>query len=276
MPPKPATSPRHVQSLVATVTAVYEANINPSKATGMSKYMRGLFPYLGLATPLRRGLDKKEIWASYLKDKTNPPSLSEEDNKALVHALWDRPQREYQYFVMDHIDKAIHNMSSGFISTLQFTIATKSWWDTVDMIASKHVGPLVSRYPESLLPVMDEWIQHENLWVRRTAILHQLNYKDKTDKHRLFRYCEAQMHDTDFFIRKAIGWSLRQYARVNAEDVRQFVGKNKDSLSTLSIREALKHIGPPKGMNVEGLKKGKRKKACEQEESEEESEGSRR
>ena len=89
---------------------------------------------------------------------------------------------------------------------------------------------------------MEEWIKHENMWLRRVAILHQLFYKDKTNQERLFQFCISCASEEEFFIRKAIGWALRQYGRTNPKDVKNFVEKNKESLSNLSIREALKHI----------------------------------
>lgn len=96
--------------------------------------------------------------------------------------------------------------------------------------------------PEWTLPVMDKWIEDDNIWLRRSAILHQLQFKEKTDSERLFRYCLSRAHDKEFFIMKAIGWALRQYARCNPEAVRHFVKENEKRLSRLSIKEAMKHI----------------------------------
>lgn len=112
------------------------------------------------------------------------------------------------------------------------------------MLASNSVGPLVVAFPDHMLPLMDEWIKDDNLWVRRSAILHQLKYGTSTDTERLFRYCTTCMHETDFFARKAIGWALRSYARHDALAVQQFVHDNQEHLSPLSVREALKHVGP--------------------------------
>ena len=120
-------------------------------------------------------------------------------------------------------------------------ITTKSWWDTVDTIASHMTGAMVFNYPETAT-IMDEWIDHENMWIRRTAILHQLNFKDRTDPKRLFDYCKKRMNEPDFFIRKAIGWALRQYSYVDASAVIQFVKTYESELSTLSKSEALKAL----------------------------------
>jgi 3-methyladenine DNA glycosylase AlkD len=102
-------------------------------------------------------------------------------------------------------------------------------------------GTIVFNYPETVT-IMDEWINHENMWIRRTAILHQLNFKDRTDLKRLFDYCKKRMNEPDFFIRKAIGWALRQYSYVDASAVIQFVKTYKSELSPLSKSEALKAL----------------------------------
>ena len=119
-------------------------------------------------------------------------------------------------------------------------IVTKSWWDTVDALAAHVVGVMVARQPV-LLSTMDEWVVSDELWLIRTAILHQLRYKSQTDTERLFRYCAQHAGHKDFFIRKAIGWALREYARTDPDAVRRFV-KTQSALSGLSVREALKHL----------------------------------
>ena len=101
---------------------------------------------------------------------------------------------------------------------------------------------MVYQRPEWGLPIMDEWIAHNYMWLRRVAILHQLTRKNDTNKDRLFRYCLNCAHEEEFFIRKAIGWALRDYARFNGKDVKEFVLRNKDVLSPLSVKEAMKHI----------------------------------
>jgi 3-methyladenine DNA glycosylase AlkD len=103
------------------------------------------------------------------------------------------------------------------------------------------VGPLVARHP-ALVATMDAWVGEENLWLARTAILHQLRYGGGTDADRLFRYCLAQSAHRDFFIRKAIGWALREYAKTDPVAVTSFVRSHESQLSPLSVREALKNI----------------------------------
>jgi 3-methyladenine DNA glycosylase AlkD len=113
---------------------------------------------------------------------------------------------------------------------------TKSWWDTVDVLASRVVGPVAER------PIIESWLTSGDLWLERTAILHQLGYGERTDADFLFRSCLTHAASTEFFLRKAIGWALRQYARVDPAAVRGFVAAHADELSGLSRREALKHL----------------------------------
>ena len=120
-------------------------------------------------------------------------------------------------------------------------ITSKSWWDTVDSLAGHTVGVLVAQHPE-LASTMDEWISSEDIWLARTAILHQLGYKAKTDRDRLFAYCLRRAADREFFIRKAIGWALREYSKTDAKAVHAFVRTNAGTLSSLSSKEALKWL----------------------------------
>ena len=130
--------------------------------------------------------------------------------------------------------------SSEFVDVLREVATNKSWWDTVDGIAPC-VGELVRQDP-SLAATMDLWIGDQDMWLRRIAILYQLRYKAATDADRLFSYCELRGHETEFFIRKAIGWALREYAKTDPAAVRGFVACNETILSGLSKREALKNL----------------------------------
>jgi 3-methyladenine DNA glycosylase AlkD len=174
----------------------------------MSAYMRNLFPFLGIPTPLRRRITRDAL-AGLL-----PPN--EADLTATVEALWALDEREYQYAACDLLSRFQTVCTAAFLPEAALLITTKSWWDTVDGIATNVVGPLVSRHPD-LTVKMDRWIAGDNLWLARTALLYQLHYKANTDAARLFRYCEARARDTDFFIRKAIGWALREYSKTEID-----------------------------------------------------------
>ncbi len=130
--------------------------------------------------------------------------------------------------------------SPRLLSTLRYLVTHRSWWDTVDTLAQS-VGALVLTNPE-LWRDMDEWIDDEDFWVARVALIHQLGFGASTDAARLFSYCARRADDDEFFIRKAIGWALRKYARTDPDGVRAFVAAH-DELSALSRREALRRIG---------------------------------
>jgi 3-methyladenine DNA glycosylase AlkD len=213
--------------------AAFAAAADPERATAMAAYMRNRYAFVGLPAPVHRRLTREAL--------AGLPKPSEADVIALTAACWAEAQREYQYTACDYAIAHVRRVGPGFIGHARTLVVTKSWWDTVDALASRVVGPLVFAHP-SLVSVMDEWIAADDIWLARTAILHQLGHGADTDADRLFRYCAARAADTDFFLRKAIGWALRQYSKTDAAAVRRFVADNDGSLSPLSQREALKWL----------------------------------
>jgi 3-methyladenine DNA glycosylase AlkD len=135
-------------------------------------------------------------------------------------------------------------------------VTTGAWWDVVDNIAGNRVGPILRSSPGIVTPVVRSWAVDDDLWVRRTAILCQLGSKAATDTellaHVLERNLEDSHHGREFFIRKAVGWALRQHARVDPGWVLDFVAAHDDRLSGLSRREALKHVAPAAARSREG------------------------
>jgi 3-methyladenine DNA glycosylase AlkD len=214
---------------------------NATDAASMKKYMRDKFDFYGLKSPLRREV-MKEVFAG--KDK----GLSTKEVKEFAQILWGKPQRELQHIAMEFLEKHKKELcknETDFEENIEFfkmLVTSKSWWDTVDMLAYKLVGYLVQTHPTKGKPVMQEWISCDDMWLRRTAILHQLCRKESTDENMLFQFCLARCHEKEFFIRKAIGWSLRDYARTKPNKVKKFLQQHKDSLSQLSFNEAAKHL----------------------------------
>lgn len=192
--------------------------------------MRNLFPFLGIPSPQRSALTRSAL------ESLARPTSSELSEAAT--ALWNRAEREYQYAALDLISRNVKRCDRSFFETLYALVTTKSWWDTVDALAANALGPLLRNDP-ALLPEMDRWIVDENIWLARSAILFQLRYRAATDPDRLFRYCLLRAHDNDFFLRKAIGWALREYSKADAVAVRRFVADHEGRLSGLSRREAL-------------------------------------
>ncbi len=209
------------------------AAADPARAAAMTAYLRDQFTFAGVPAPALRALTR-EVLAGL-------PPPDEADLRAVVTGAWQRPHREYQYFACAYLRKHLAVPSPAFLADARTLITTKPWWDTVDALATRVVGRLVRRHPV-LLGEMDAWSGAGDIWLIRTAILFQLHYGDETDTERLFGYCTRQAGHPDFFIRKAIGWALRQHARTDPEAVRGFLTDHRTRLSPLSLREAAKHL----------------------------------
>ncbi len=218
---------------IADLRAALVAVANPDKAPEMAAYTKHRFSYLGCSAGERRKASKPILNAAKMME---PDQLL-----GLVDELWAETEREFHYVGMDAIRAGAKNLRATDLARVRSFIEATPWWDTVDSLAVHTIGTVVSKHPE-LVQEMDEWIESEDMWIARTAILHQLMYKERTDTNRLFTYCTMHMESNEFFLRKAIGWALRQYARTDPEAVRAFVSNNEDSLSGLSKREALKNI----------------------------------
>lgn len=210
-----------------------EPHADPLKAAPMKKYMRDQFEYLGIKSPQMTKLHKE-----FIAERGLPP-LTELDE--IVRDLWGLPQREFQYLALGLIGGFEKKVDEDFITTLEYLITTKSWWDTVDTIAGHPVGTMFKRFPAVKKTYLKKWRKSENFWLRRTTLLFQLGYKEDTDFELLCDLVRENLGSDEFFINKAIGWALRQYAHTNPEPVRKFVKATKE-LSPLSRREALKNI----------------------------------
>ncbi|WP_425457443.1 DNA alkylation repair protein [Bacillus marasmi] len=214
------------------VKTTLEQHRNPENAIPMANYMKNLFPYLGIKTPERRKLTR-EIF--------NKIGIKKEPfDEAFVLGLWELPEREYQYLALDYLAKSVKKLNKQHIGLIQTLITTKSWWDTVDLLAANIAGPVVAEAKELIPEVVDGWAHHENMWLRRSAILIQLKYKQETDADLLYRYIVANADSQEFFIQKAIGWALREYSKTNPDSVKQFI--NSHTLKPLSVREGSKYI----------------------------------
>ncbi len=212
---------------------VFSSHRDPCRAEGMSAYMKHRFPFLGISSPERRRLAQIAL--------AGMPRPQERDLAEFAHSCWRRPEREYQYAAIDQLRKATKRLPEDFLTELRWMIVTKPWWDSCDPLSSTVVGGIVKRFPASAA-MMEEWIRDEDLWLRRAALLHQLKWRETCDQDRLFRFCLSAMEEKDFFIRKAIGWALRQHARVAPEPVIRFLTTNRSRMSGLSFREAAKHL----------------------------------
>src|SRR6266496_1618745 len=217
---------------VDSLKTLFEQNADPAQAAPMKKYMRGQFEYLGIKTPQNVAL-QKDFFAEH-----GFPKLS--DLEIVLRDLWSLPQREFQYVAVGLLGRFNKEIPAKFIKTIEYLIITKSWWDTVDSIAGGTVGVHFRRFPEVREKYLATWRASDNFWLRRTIILFQLNYKKETDFALLSEIICENLNSKEFFINKAIGWSLRQYARVDANAVKKFV--KTTPLHPLSWREAMKHL----------------------------------
>lgn len=198
------------------------------RAEDMRAYMKGIAPFFGVPAPARRAA-------------TKPLGLPpDHELVAACRTLMLRPERELHYVATEALVKRARHLPPSLLDDLAWFIRTTSWWDTVDTLAHA-VGAQVLAHPQ-LVPRMDEWICDADIWIARAAILHQLGFKQRTDPERLFRLCLVRAHETEFFLRKAIGWALRDYAWSEPEAVRSFLHEHGHELSALSRREAGKHL----------------------------------
>jgi 3-methyladenine DNA glycosylase AlkD len=205
---------------------------NEGNATFMKAYMRDQYEFYGIQSGPRRDALKA------LFSKQHVPNLDELAD--IVDELWSLPQREYQLVAVDLLIKKKKMLPEYYLHHAERWITTKSWWDTVDMLATHIVASLFQRYPDEAIAVINHWRKSDNIWLRRTAILYQLKFKQNTDQTLLFAIIGENQSDKEFFIQKAIGWSLREYSKTNAAAVTQFI--HAQGIEGLAKREGLKWL----------------------------------
>lgn len=214
------------------LSEMFQQAANPADAVFMKKYMLNKFDYFGIRAP-----KQKEIWRGFNKINGLPDPTEIE---ALVRELWQLPQREYKYFAIDLSERVLKKMDEDSIDIIEFMIRHEPWWDTVDWIASHQAGTYFKKFPHLIIPRTRLWMNSGDMWFQRSALLFQLKYKHETNPELLFSYIQQLKHSKEFFIRKAIGWGLREYSKTAPEVVIKFVRDTE--LSGLSSREALKWI----------------------------------
>jgi 3-methyladenine DNA glycosylase AlkD len=202
----------------------------------MQAYMKSTMPYRGVRTPELRAICRR-VFAEH-------PLASSEEWQAAVLELWRRARfREERYAAVELAAQKRYAefRTVGVLPMFEEMIVTGAWWDHVDAVAQL-VGQLLRTQPRQMRPAMRAWSKDENLWKRRVSIICQISFKHDTDLELLYANIEPNLHDRDFFIRKAIGWSLRAYAWTDPVEVARYVQLHTPELSGLSRREALKNI----------------------------------
>ncbi len=220
------------ETYIAGLQSEFERNANPQIAAGQKAYMRNRFEFFGIKTPLRRQIQKPFLAGDFLPEKA--------ELEPAVKTLWSKPQREFQYFAQELTAKYKKQFDGSDIELLEFMITNKSWWDTVDFIAAKLVGEYFKIYRHRRETVLEKWLASGNIWLQRSSVLFQLNYKEELDTELLSFIINSLLGSDEFFVNKAIGWILRQYSKVNPVWVREFV--NKTPLDKLSRKEAVRNI----------------------------------
>lgn len=217
----------------AALREAFTAHADAERAVGARAYMRDQFPFLGIDSPTRRYLQRE------VEQRLGLPS----DVLGLAERLWKDDEREYQYAACDLLrrPKALRTCTPDDVPRLERLIVTKSWWDTVDVLAPKIIGHILRPLPNLVEAWASRWIEHDDIWLQRSAILLQLDYKSQTNARLLFACVARRASSTEFFVRKGAGWALRQYAYTDATAVRRFVDAHRSQLSGLTVREALKH-----------------------------------
>ena len=213
---------------------LYEETIrhkNEEQARQMSKYMLNKFEYIGIKTPERR-----KIFKNFFKKYKNEEKIDWE----FVNKCWENKYREFQYIAADYLKNMKDKLTRDDIPKLKQLILKKSWWDTIDNL-DMTIGALALK-DSNVNKILLEWSIDENIWLRRIAIDHQLLRKEKTNTELLEKILKNNLGQTEFFINKAIGWTLRDYSKTNPEWVKNFIEENKEKMAKLSIKEASKYL----------------------------------
>ena len=204
------------------------------RALSMSNYMKGHFSFYGIPSPVRKEIQKE--WFNTL-----PLPSTTEMKWPLVFELWGKSQREYHYVACDWLSKwKPHDFRITDIDNIRKLIVTNSWWDSVDALAPNLLNNYFKQFPEMEEITIQEWLTSSNLWLKRSCLIYQLKRKNNTNIDRLVMSIEVLKHEKEFFIQKAIGWSLRQLARVQPERVKKIVVEQQ--LKGLALREATKYL----------------------------------
>lgn len=237
------TVPTLEPEIVVAVRAALAGAGDPERAAGQQAYMKSSIPYRGITSPELRSLLRP-----LLADPDLAPATRAEWEQA-VRALWDHPayrEERYAGLALTGHRTARRWQDPEALDLYRHLVVTGAWWDLVDPVAADRVGPILLRHRETVAPTIRRWAVADDLWVRRTAVLAQLKHRELTDldllAHVLDANLEDSLHGREFFVRKAVGWALRQHARTDPEWVRSYVASRGPRLSGLSRREALRHL----------------------------------
>jgi 3-methyladenine DNA glycosylase AlkD len=220
--------------LPAFVAAELTRRSDPEKAAAMAAYMKTDMPFFGVTKP-----DRTPVLRQAVRDFPPQDSGGYRTN---VLALWSGGHREEKYLAIGYARHFDQYITSAHVDLYRQMVEEGSWWDLVDDIAIHLIGRVVLAERPKMRPILDRWNDGPDMWLRRTAILCQLRHKADTDERMLFDFCRRRAHEKEFFIRKAIGWALREYSKTSPEAVRRFLEEEGERLSGLSRREASRYL----------------------------------
>ena len=210
---------------------LFESSQDPENSAEMAKYMKNKFTFYGIASP-----ERKELYKDFIKSE----KASKKIDWSFLDKCYADDHREFQYLVYDYLLAMKKYLDFEDTEKIRIFIVTKSWWDTTDFLC-KVIGEIGLK-DSRVYALMLKWSESDNIWIKRTAILHQLAYKDKTDTDLLEHIISNCLGSDEFFINKAIGWALREYSKTAPEWVKSFISRRKNELSALSVKEGSKYI----------------------------------
>ena len=225
---------KSAKAIAERISAELTSRSEPEKAAPMAAYMKTEMPFLGV-----QKAGRVAAWRAVRGEIEIADGAGYE---RAVLALWKRPHREEKYMALVIARAFSDFITLDALALYERLIREGAWWDFVDDIAVNLVGALWTHHPKVVGPKMDAWIKDDDMWIRRTAIIGQNKRREATDARRLFRYCRARAFEKEFFIRKAIGWALREYSYSAPERVIDFLSEEKESLAPLSYREGAKAL----------------------------------
>lgn len=207
---------------------------DPAKAEPMALYMKSDMPFYGVMSKDRRTVTRQLV--------VEYPARDHAGYARNVRSLWSGAFREDRYLAIGYARSRPRFVTISSLPLFRTMIVQGAWWDFVDEIASHLVGSVLIAQPDVATPRVATWVSVDDRWLRRTSIICQLRRKTSTDIELLDHACSQNLSDTDFFIRKAIGWALREYAKTDPQWVLAYVHDHRDSMSGLSLTEATKHL----------------------------------
>ena len=226
--------PNQSIELARFVTTELRRLADPAKAPAMAAYMKTAQAFYGVPSPQRATI------FSEMRRRFAPADQKSYARNVL--ALWKLPHREERYSAIAYARQYPQFVTPASMPLYERMIREGAWWDFVDEIAVNLTGTVLLKYRDESRVTVERWIDDRDMWIRRTALISHLKHKAETDADQLFDHCLRRAHETEFFIRKAIGWALREYSKTEPRAVKSFLTKNRKRLSNLSYAEGSKHL----------------------------------